>query len=137
MQLCVRFSCCVSANGAILCHTLQSSVRSCKSGLSNFFSFNAQLSPVCYVTNHTVESEFCASAIIMIVPKASQVFRREVGLIIALSHKCLAAARGHKVSRDAWCGGSLTHSGKDAQTDVRFRPALKRHVCISSEAGGS
>ncbi len=35
----------------------------------------------------------------------------------------------------AWCGGTLTHSGTDAQTDVRFRPTLKRHVCISSEGG--
>ena len=35
----------------------------------------------------------------------------------------------------AWCGGTLTHSGTDAQTNVRFRPTLKIHVCISSEGG--
>ena len=35
----------------------------------------------------------------------------------------------------AWCGGIFTHSGTDAQTDVRFRPTLKRHVCTSSEGG--
>ena len=35
----------------------------------------------------------------------------------------------------AWYGGTVAHSDTDVQTDVRFRPTLKRHVCVSSEGG--
>ena len=64
----------------------------------------------------------------------------EVGPIIALSHKCLAAARSHKVSH----GEAMTWRGVEGlyRTEVQmvrqtcdFRPTFKRDACISSEGG--
>ena len=53
LQLCVRFSCCVSANGAFLRHTLQSS-SSCSSWLSNLFPLYCTTFSSVYVTSHTL-----------------------------------------------------------------------------------
>ena len=89
-----------------------------------FPHFYAQLSPVFCDKSHTVESESCASAIIMIVPKLRKFFGERLGSSLLCPTSVLLQLEVIKcptMGYDlAWCGGTLTHSGTDAQTDVRF-----------------
>ena len=78
--------------------------------------------------SHTVESESCASAIIMIVPKLRKFFGERLGSSLLCPTSVLLQLEVMKCSTMgyalAWCGGILTHSGPDAQTDVRFSGRL-------------
>ena len=125
-------------------NTLQSSVKSCKVGCPILFSsFYAQLSPVFCNKSHTVESESCTSAIIMIVPKLRKFFGERLGSSWLCPTSVLLQLEVIKCSTMgydlAWCGGTLTHSGTDAQTDVRFPADFKktRMHLIWGWAGGS
>ena len=94
------------------------------SGLSNFnFHVYAQPSPVFCDKSHTVESESCASAITMIVPKLRKFFGDRLGSSLPCPTSVLLQLEVIKcptMGYDlAWCGGTSTHSEWYRRSDRR------------------